>query len=207
VQWIPPQFTSPGEVEIKFNFRAKDGSGPSWAGVYDLPIKFEAIFSPPNSTPFGDNEGDTIQKNMTFSSVASEPKIYLVSDLNQDELINERNQYQEENKDDDRKYQNLTHIIGNEEAVELAFSRECTLSADILAEVYVCIIYDAYNVPLSYTYKFEIFKYIIDYYHFNRLFFIWEENSGTKAKAWVCDIEPNIVECNDNIPMPIIVKK
>ncbi|MBE0683143.1 MAG: VWA domain-containing protein [Anaerolineales bacterium] len=201
LQWYPPPFTNPGEVEIKINLRAKDGFGPTWEGVYSLPIKFESVYYPLNNTPVVVTEEDVIQRSITFVNVASQPEIYLVTDLSQDKLIQIRNE------DVNRQFQKLDYLVDEKEAASLLTSDHCQLSEEILFETYVCVLLYSNQIPTSFTYIFNSFEHIVKEYHFNKLLFVWKEENGAKAKAWMCNVDLAIVTCDSLMAIPRIEKK
>lgn len=199
-QWFPQPFPNPEPINIKIRFKSKSNNSLAWEAGYRLPIKFEAVFSSPNQTlSTNNNIPDASEKILAFANVASQPRIFLISDLSYNELIDLGNI--DQNK---RPFQQINFIV-NGEASELLFSQPCNLSQAVPNQ-YNCIKFEQ-SMPLTYAYTFQTFKYIVEYYRFNRLFFIWKESITTKAKAWECWIGADVIKCDDNITIPDIVPK
>ncbi len=199
-QWFPQPFPNPVPIDIKIRFKSKYHNSPAWEVKYSLPIKFEPVFSPPNQTLFtNNNTPEATQVILSFQNVASQPRIFLVSDLSYDQLIDRGN------KDPNQAAFQQVNFMVKGEASELFFLQPCHLSQGVPNQ-YNCIKYEQSD-PLTYTYTLQTFKHIVEYYRFNRLIFIWKESITTKAKAWECWIGTNTINCDGNITIPDIVPK
>lgn len=199
IQWYPPPYNYPDIARIKMIIRQKDNIHPSWEALYNLPVKFQPEFVKTES-PLISSE-DRIIRNITFNNVSDDPMVYLVTDLSINQLIDLRNNVT------NRKFQKLDYFIGDKEASFIAFSTSCALSEEINLENYTCLLSVENNLPLSYTYTFNTFSYIVNDYHFNRLFFVWDESPITKAAFFECDLVSTFVSCSLLNPPPSITNK
>lgn len=199
-QWFPQPFPNPVPIDIKIRFKSKNHNNPAWEVKYPLPIKFEPVFSPPNQTLLtNNNTPEATEVILAFHNVASQPRIFLVSDLSYDQLIDLGNKVSNQ-----ATFQQVNFMVKGE-ASELSFSQPCHLSQGVPNQ-YSCMKYEQ-SLPLTYTYTLQTFKHIVEYYRFNRLIFIWKESITTKAKAWECWIGTNTINCDGNITVPDIVPK
>lgn len=202
IKWIPLQFQGPQDFTIKVQLSAVINNNyvPLWESKpRNIPIMFKAsyIYDPPQPTytPLTPVRDDTREISLMFQfrDVASEPRIFLVTALNQDELRLEK---------DEEKWGDFPRFgiqINDQEAFEIHQLSECQLSQSVPGEIFACVKPSANPNSLYREYILRTYDYFISGYKYNQLFFIWLDDKGTKASVWRCDLGQSIT-CTDDLP-------